>query len=237
MAVLGLEDGSYVELVAPLKAGSATESSWSKFMLANAGPCAWAVGSDDIQKDADAIQRAGFAMDGPFPGGRKTPDGKTLEWQVAALATKPVGAVLPFIIQDRTPREWRVVPSASAATMGLVSVMAVVLAVKNLDAAIATFQRAYGWPTPVLEDHPEFGAKLAHFASTPVILAEPLGSDSWLAKRLSELGESPAAFFLNGPDFEKAAAKAKPAASLWFGRRIAWFDAGKIEGTRLGVLE
>lgn len=60
MAVLGMEDGSYVELVAPVKAGAATDSGWSKLMLANAGACAWALGSSDIQKDVDALKKAGF---------------------------------------------------------------------------------------------------------------------------------------------------------------------------------
>ena len=237
MAVLGLEDASYVELVAPLKARIATDSSWSKLMLANAGPCAWAVSSQDIQKDVDAMKQAGLAMDGPFPGGRKKPDGKMLEWQTAALSTEHAGAVLPFMIQDRTPREWRVLPSSSAQDMGLTGVAAVVLGVQDIDATIATFRKAYGWPAPLQEDHPEFGAKLAHFEGTPVILATPLAANSWLSKRLSELGESPVAFLLRGPDFSKASAKAKPAAGKWFGHRMAWFEAEKLGGSRLGVLE
>ena len=237
MAVMGLEDGSYVELVAPMTAGAATDSGWSKLMLANAGPCAWAVGSDDIQKDVDAMKHAGLPMDGPFPGGRKKPDGKILEWQTGALATEHAGAVLPFMIQDRTPREWRVRPSASAKGMGLAGVAAVVLGVHDIDSAIASFRKAYGWPAPLRDEHPEFGAKLAYFAGTPVILATPLGSDSWLTTRLGVVGESPGAFLLGGPDFDKASAKAKPALGKWFGHRIAWFDAEKLEGTRLGVME
>ena len=236
MAVIGLEDGSYVELVAPLKAGTATESSWSKLMLANAGACAWAVGSDNIQKDVDALKSAGLSVDGPFPGGRKKPDGKVLEWKTAALGTQQAGAMLPFMIQDTTPREWRVKPSASAAQMGLSGVAAVVLAVKDMNAAIDLFQKAYGWPPPAREDHPEFGAKLALFPGTPVILAGALETDGWLAKRLQELGDCPVAFLLSGPDFGKASARAVPAPSKWLGRKLAWFDAEKLQGARVGVI-
>jgi len=236
MAILGLEDGSYVELVAPLKAGVATESGWSKLMLANAGACAWAVGSADIRKDVDALKAAGLPVDGPFPGGRKKPDGRVLEWRTAALGTEQAGAMLPFMIQDVTPREWRARPSASAGQMGLSGVAAVVLGVKDMDAAIALFRKAYGWPAPAREEHPEFGAKLAHFRGTPVILAGALQTDGWLAKRLQELGECPVAFLFSARDFDQASAKAKPASRAWFGFKLAWFDAEKLQGGRAGVI-
>ena len=237
MAVLGMEDGSYVELVAPVKAGAATDSGWSKLMLANAGACAWALGSSDIQKDVDALRKAGFSVDGPFPGGRKKPDGKVLEWQTAALGSEQAGALLPFMIQDGTSREWRVQPSASAKQMGLSGIRIVVLGVPDLDAAIQTFQKAYRWPTPVREEHAEFGAKMAYFKGTPVILAAPLSADSWLAKQVNDLGKSPVAFLLGGSDFEKASAKAKLAPTQWVGLRVAWFDAEKMQGARVGVIE
>jgi len=88
----------------------------------------------------------------------------------------------------------------------------------------------------VLEEHPEFGAKLAYFAGTPVILATPLNGNSWLGKRLNELGESPVAFLLSAREFEKAASKATATQTLWFGRKIAWFDSEKLQGARLGVI-
>lgn len=237
MAVLGMEDGSYVELVAPVKAGAATDSGWSKLMLANAGACAWALGSSDIQKDVDALKKAGFSVDGPFPGGRKKPDGKVLEWQTAALGSEQAGALLPFMIQDGTSREWRVRPSASAKQMGLSGIRVVVLGVPDLDAAIQPFQKAYRWPAPVREEHAEFAAKMAYFKGTPVILAAPLSADSWLAKQVNDLGKSPVAFLLGGSDFEKASAKAKLAPTQWFGLRVAWFDAEKMQGARVGVIE
>jgi len=236
MAVIGLEDGSYVELVAPLKAGTATESSWSKLMLANAGACAWAVGSSDIHKDVDALKNAGLPVDGPFPGGRKKPDGKVLQWQTAAVGTEQAGAMLPFMIQDGTPREWRVRPSASAAQMGLTGVAAVVLGVKDMDAAVALFRKAYGWPMPAREDHAEFGANLAYFPGTPVMLATPLQADNWLSRRLQDMGDCPVAFLLSGPAFDKASAKAQPSPGVWFGRRLAWFAAESLQGARLGVI-
>ena len=236
MAVLGFEDGSYLELIGPQRAGAETDSDWSRLMLADAGACAWAVGSANIDADVKRLKASGFPVSGPIAGGRKTPDGKLLQWLVAAVGTAKAGATLPFTIQDRTPREWRVKPSVSSREKGLTGVEAVVLGVKDLETAIGLFRKAYGWPAPVLEDHPQFGAKLAHFSGTPVILATPLGADSWLTKRLSDLGESPIAFLLGAHDFEKATHQATGSPESWFGRRIAWFDAKKLKGARIGII-
>src|SRR5947207_3553548 len=44
MALLGFEDGSYVELIAPAEPAVHTKGrvKWSAMMAADAGPCAWA---------------------------------------------------------------------------------------------------------------------------------------------------------------------------------------------------
>ena len=107
---------------------------------------------------------------------------------------------------------------------------------KDMDAAIALFRKAYGWPEPAREDHPEFGAKLSYFPGTSAILAAPLQADNWLAKRLQEFGDCPVAFLLSGPDFDKGSAKARPAPRTWFGLKLAWFDAEKLQSARVGVI-
>lgn len=237
MAVLGFADGSYIELIAAQRPGS-VESSWKHLIEGDAGACSWAVSSADIQKDVARLKAAGLPTDGPFEGGRKKPDGHVLKWRTAAAGTSLTpGATLPFMIEDVTPREWRVQPSASTKLMGLNSIALVVLGVKDLEAGVALFRRAYGWPAPAIEDHPEFGAKLAHFAGTPVVLATPSGKDSWLAKRLEQFGETPVAFLLGAEDLSKSAAQVMPAPTLWFGQRVAWFDSAKLRGVRLGVVK
>ena len=45
MALIGFDDQSYIELIAPVKAGVTEGSDWSKFMSGDAGNCAWAVGT------------------------------------------------------------------------------------------------------------------------------------------------------------------------------------------------
>ena len=43
MAVIGFDDASYIELIAPVKPGVVEGSPWAKFMSGDAATCAWAV--------------------------------------------------------------------------------------------------------------------------------------------------------------------------------------------------
>jgi len=114
MALLGFDDGSYVELIAPQQPGSADSTSgWGKKMAENAGVCAWAVGSADIKDELERLSRLGIATGRARAGSRKKPDGAVLQWETATLGKGDPGATLPFLIQDHTPCSLRVQPSAS----------------------------------------------------------------------------------------------------------------------------
>jgi hypothetical protein len=113
----------------------------------------------------------------------------------------------------------------------------VVLGVTDLDAATTLFQQAYGWLPPLHEKHKEFGAKMAHFSGTPVVLAAPLDNGSWLAERLEQFGESPVALMLGTQDFDSAVDRFKLSQqTVWFGQRVAWFNSERLGGVRLGVV-
>ncbi|MCZ6817145.1 MAG: hypothetical protein O7F76_10705, partial [Planctomycetota bacterium] len=103
---------------------------------------------------------------------------------------------------------------------------------------IKRFRRIYHWPAPKILKDSAFGAKLACFEDTPVILAAPPAGGGWLSERITRFGETPVAFLLKTRDF-KAACKGfdvKPS-STWFGRRVAWFDREKLNGTRMAVID
>ncbi len=237
MALLGFEDGSYLELIAPQRAGAAEGSDWAKFMAANAGACAWAVAVADIKSEVARLKSSRVKVEGPFPGSRKRPDGKVLEWQTARAGSETPGATLPFLIQDKTPRSLRAQPSASVKGSGLTGIAMVVLGVRDLDAAIGLFQGAYGWLPPLREEHREFGAKMAHFAGTPVVLATPLDKSSWLAERLERFGDSPVALMLDTQNFDSAVGRFKLSQeTAWFGQKIAWFPSERLWGVKLGVV-
>ena len=145
--------------------------------------------------------------------------------------------MLPFIIKDITPREWRVQLSAGVAGSPLTGVKSVVIGVESLPAAISLFRKVYGWPEPILQNEATFGARLAYFEHTPVILAAPLAAQGWLPARLARFGPSPCAYCLGSDDFESACAYVKlTPAGLWFDRPVAWFDPVRLNGIRLGII-
>jgi catechol 2,3-dioxygenase-like lactoylglutathione lyase family enzyme len=232
MALLGFEDGSYVELISTLQPGQHAPW-WAEAIAGNAGPCAWAVASTDIQSESARVASAGIQVDGPHAMNRQSPDGRRVEWELAYLGDHQPGATLPFLIEDRTPRDWRVRPTPGLHTKGLTGLSAVVLAVRSLESATDLFRRAFQWPTPLTETDSGFGGALAHFPGTPVILAAPQG-EGWLAARLEKFGEAPCAFLLKTPNLTAAVSTfglIQP--TTWFGRRLAWFDPQIIDGTRL----
>jgi hypothetical protein len=235
MASIGFDDGTYIELIAPIKPGVTAGSDWSKFMSEDAVTCAWAVGTNVLLQEVDRLKKAGVAIKGPDSGSRKRPDGMSIEWKTADVGSGTPGSTLPFVIEDETPRAWRVQISASVQGSPLTGVENVVLGVNNLDAAVALFKKAYGWSDPLLETQKDIG-KLAYFPGEPVILAAPAGG-GWLADRLAKYGESPVAYLMASRDFAGAVKKYKLSGNKsWFGQKVVWFDAGKIKGVRLGVI-
>lgn len=236
MALLGFADGSYLELISSLEPGLKDTVFWGTFIAGNGGPCAWAVQVDDIKAEATRVAALGVPVAGPAYYYRRRPDGKLVEWYLAFLGDKGAGATLPFLIQDITPREWRVQPSPSA-TGWLAGVASVILGVENLETAIKLFRRVYGWPAPQLNDDPILKAKLAYFAGTPVTLAAPQVPDDWLAERLARFGESPCAYLLATTNFAAACQHFGLMPSVeWFGRRVAWFDPAQLNGVYLGLI-
>src|SRR5271163_41405 len=75
MAIIGFDDASYIELIAPIKAGVTAGSEWSKFMSEDAVTCAWAVGTNVLLQEADRLKKAGISVKAPEHGSRKRPDG------------------------------------------------------------------------------------------------------------------------------------------------------------------
>src|SRR5215468_8682111 len=241
MALVGFDDGSYLELIAPMHREAGTSgmtSGWMKLMLADAGACAWAVHTSSIQQEVERLRAAGVAVTRPEPGGRKKIDGTNLRWQTASVGPGVAGALLPFMIQDETPRELRVQPSRKIRETGLTGIAIVVLGVRNFGGAIDSFRKAYGLDKPQMEEQKQFGAKLAYFAAAPVILATPSGEGSWLSERLDRLGDSPVAFLLGTSNINRASQHFNLVrADTWFGRKMAWIDESKLRGARVGVIE
>src|SRR5262245_47130104 len=82
MALLGFDDGSYIELIAAITPGTPSPW-WNKFIVQDGGPCAWAVGIDDVAAEAERITALGIKVNGPNHAGRQKPDGTKIEWDSA----------------------------------------------------------------------------------------------------------------------------------------------------------
>jgi hypothetical protein len=240
-ALLGFNDGSYIELIAPQHPQTLSPSDaqdWRVLKPDKARDCFWAVGSADIKTEAARLQKSGIEISGPVPGSRKKPDGVVLEWETATIKPEKGGDILPFLIEDKTPRSARIQPSASVKGTELSGIDIVVLGVKELDASVALFRRAFGLPAPAIASDAAFGARMAYFPRTPVLLATPLNENSWLATQLNQAGQSPIGLLLRTQNFAASSKRFQLSGETsWFGRKIAWFDAAKFHGARLGVVE
>lgn len=234
MALIGFDDQSYIELIGPVQAGVTQGSDWASLMGGDSGPCAWAVGTNVLLQEVDRLKKTGIAVAEPQRGSRKRPDGMSVEWMTANVGSGTPGSLLPFIIEDQTPRAWRVQISESVKGAPLFGVENVVLGVNDLPTSIALFRKAYGWAEPLIENQKDFG-RLAYFPGEPVILADPSGG--WVADRISKFGEGPVAYLLGTRDFAAASKKYKLAGGKpWFAQRVGWFDSNKLKGVRLGVI-
>lgn len=78
-------------------------------------------------------------IDGPVSGGRVRPDGQKLSWRLAF----PRAPVLPFLIEDVTPRHLRV-PGNVIHPNGAAGVQALTVATGSFDRAVAHYQTLLG---------------------------------------------------------------------------------------------
>lgn len=234
MSVVGFDDGSYLELVAPAD-GDAEPGLWPALLRDDAGPCAWCVEVDDVAAALKRAIDAGVTVSGPVTMARERPGGATPEWDLGFLGPEGDGA-LPFLVADRTPRSHRVTPTPGASGGPLTGVAGVVVAVADLDARVREFRRLFRLPTPARTADDRLGAEVADFPGQPVALAEPRGGGR-LADRLDRYGPRPSAFLLGAEDLAAAGRAfdlADPVAVG--GRTVAWLDADWARG-RLGVVE
>jgi Glyoxalase-like domain len=232
MALASFPDGSYLELIAiQAKAGPAALAAhyWHKFLEADGGPCAWAIRPAAYVTEAERLREAGIAVTDWHRAGRKRPDGVELDWETAQVGPTN-GGFFPFMIHDFTPREKRAFPSGKPTTTEFTGIEKVVIGVRDLAGAIERYRQAYLLPAPQRRTDAEFGADLAFFPLTHVVLAAPLSSDSWLGVRLEQFGDAPCAFVLGT---ERGQIMGGTIPSDWFGK-IRWVDSAKL-GWHLGI--
>jgi hypothetical protein len=239
MALHAFEDGSYIELLSTVRPGTAAESPWWHQEIGeDAGPCGWCIRVSDIAGECARVEALGIAMKGPLSFHRLRPDGVRIEWDLAVLGSGEPGSLLPFMIQDRTPRELRVPPADVQRSTGLTGVAGVIIGVRDLAWSTELFRETYAWHTSETRADPELEATVVQFEETPVALAAPRSPTSWLGSRLARHGELPAAFLLRSSDLQRTPERlrwCRP--GTWLNRPAFWFDPDRLGGVRLGIIE
>lgn len=225
MAVASFPDGSYLEIIAAQPGADVSEHYWGRFIEQDAGACAWAVSVKSMSEEANRLHAAGIDIH-PVASGRQRPDGVELRWRTATVGPPPQGSFFPFLIQDDTPRPLRVYPHGQPSSRSFEGVALVVIAVRDLNAAIEKWRSTFGLPEPRRQDDAYLNAHLAWFPETPVVLA------SGLAARIAKFGEGPAAFVLEA---HQIPANANQGRGTWFGHPIAWFDPTALKGARIAA--
>jgi hypothetical protein len=229
MALVSFPDGSYLELMgiqAKPDPDAVAAHDWSTFLKNNAGPCAFALRVTDLSAEIRQLKSAGIATGTPETAGRTRPDGSKLAWQTVNVGPGRRGSLFPFLITDMTPRENRAYPSGKPTTDRFGGIAQVVVGVRDLEGGVAQYRKAFHLAAPLRQKDAAFGADLAWFEGTPVVLAQGLNG-SWLSRRVEEYGDAPVAFILSG------AGGVAGSPSEWFGKSVFWTDEAKL-GWRLG---
>lgn len=127
-ALIGFEDGSYIELLGFYEESPA-HPWWDLLHLRGGGLIDFCLSTDDIHADLAAFRASGVEAGDLSEGGRRRPDGYEVKW----INNKVSGAfqgLAPFIIEDVTPRVERV-PSETTHANGATGIHCLSLATEN----------------------------------------------------------------------------------------------------------
>jgi hypothetical protein len=145
-ALIGFADGSYLELIAFHDVAAARgKHSWQPVAERGGGWADFALRSDDINADAEALKDL---LKRPVePGGRTRPDGAAVAWVSARLR-----APLPFLIEDVTLRAVRV-PSGGDArhANGTRGVAGITLGARDAEIATRDYARLRQRGAPAID--------------------------------------------------------------------------------------
>ncbi len=183
-ALVPFADGTYLELVAFIDPNDERDNvwGWRPFLETGGGLVDYCVASDDLAADAQRLVEAGFGLDGLDAGGRSLPDGTQIRWKSARIQQE--GRVLPFLIEDETPRRLRV-PSGSLAEHpnGATGISRLLISARNL----AESRRALA----ALAGSPETTGNASLLGCHELSIVTPDGAEDPVERRLDLFGPGP----------------------------------------------
>jgi len=190
-ALVALAEGTYLELVAFKDAALAAKTFWGAGVAklrAGEGFAGYVLASNDLASDAAQVKQRALNIGEPSAGSRVRPDGQRVAWHIALFDNSPVG-LLPFLIQDDTPRQLRIEPVKEG--MGSrARVREVVVAVKDADAARDAYRALLNVePTRVKNVEGDVQGYRVALAWGNIVLAHPTRRGNALADQLARRGE------------------------------------------------
>ena len=112
-ALVPFRDGAYLELVSFIDPEDGRDNVWGwRRFLPHEGLIDYCAATDSLREDVERLRGLGFEVEDLGEGGRRLPDGREIRWRSASIRQE--GRVLPFLIEDVTPRARRV-PGGQAA--------------------------------------------------------------------------------------------------------------------------
>jgi catechol 2,3-dioxygenase-like lactoylglutathione lyase family enzyme len=150
-ALITFADGTYLELLAATHNPPVPNLiDFGVLLHTGEGLVGFALRSDDLEVDAARLRADGFGVGDVIPGERHREDGTVIRWKLALLE----GGFAPFLIQNVTPRVWRVSndPAVTAHANHVTGIRYIEIAVHNRTAAWDRYTRLLGVtptdPTP-----------------------------------------------------------------------------------------
>ena len=188
-------DGSYIELISFYRENP--DHRWWAALKRAEGLVDFCMRTDDPRGDTEKFRAAGVDMNDPVPWARTRPDGYELKWRLS-LALGSERGVVPFLIEDLTPREERVPQNVEHAN-GARGIGAVLVAVDDLAMVARWYESAFGSEGDPMK-RGEIEANGLSFSAGPhrIELLAPGKTPGALATWVKDRGPSPFASALRG---------------------------------------
>lgn len=161
-ALIIFADGSYLELLAATGEPPLPGLIDFSVLLDNGeGLVAFALRSDDLTAEAARLRVNGLAVGDVIPGERRRTDGIVIRWKLALLD----GGFAPFLIQDVTPRGWRVPtdPAFSAHPNRAMGIQEIQIAARDIALGGDRYTKLFGTqPPPTSTTQHSIGCVVLH---------------------------------------------------------------------------
>lgn len=139
------QDSAYIELISLVNRAVLDDPNGMHATLFNPGEgwAGFALLSDNLERDVSVMHERGLTLSGPHDNSRYRPDNELVAWRAATLSTD----MMPFFLQDRTPRPMRVPDDERTHhANGATGVARIVVAVPEMDPAQTLYQKILGQP-------------------------------------------------------------------------------------------